>query len=201
MWRCKRHEYWVVVLKLQPSPRDKLRLSGVDMKMYILTNQLVDMSKEERLEFYEMAWKTHGPLFDMFLLAGFELLFVKQLLVGSTIARVGTTKKIISEVSLNKLNPLHSVPRPTVPKNHIEALAKSIAEKGYDINQAIPVLKLPNGKLVSAGGHHRVAAMKSLSEKTIPARIVNWTDLSTRVQTRHLNAHYGKTLKNYLDGL
>ncbi len=114
------------------------------------------------------------------------------------VARTGTTKKVITEISLDKLNPLHSVPRPGKPANHVENLAQSIKTGGYDVNQAIPVLKLPNGKLVSAGGHHRVAAMKSLGEKTIPSRVVEWNSLSKAAQQRHLDAHYGKTLQEYL---
>lgn len=117
----------------------------------------------------------------------------------NSISRVGKTKKSVTEINLNELNPLHEVPRPGKPTTYIQDLAESMLKNGYDVNQAIPVLKLPNGKLVSAGGHHRVAAMKSLGQKTIPSRVVDWKSLSNASKQRHLNAHYGKTLNNYLN--
>ena len=85
-----------------------------------------------------------------------------------------------------------------MPDGHILNLANDIAQNGYNIKHAIPVLRLPNGKLISAGGHHRVAAMKSLGQSTIPGRIVNWNGLSKAAQQRHLDAHYGETLLKYL---
>ena len=57
----------------------------------------------------------------------------------------------------------------------------SIRQRGYDINQAIPVLRMPNGKLVIGGGHHRVEAMRRLGEQTIPGKVVDWSSLDPRV--------------------
>ena len=119
---------------------------------------------------------------------------------AAPVARVGSTTKNVTEVPLNEIQPLHSVPRPGMPANHIENLAGKIKANGYNINQAVPVMQLPNGIKVSAGGHHRVAAMESLGEKTIPSRVVSWDSLSTKVQDRYLgNKNFGSTLQKHLD--
>jgi ParB-like chromosome segregation protein Spo0J len=86
------------------------------------------------------------------------------------------------EVPLGQLHPLHAVPRPTAPPNHIQNLAASIKAAGYDRNQAIPVARMPDGRLVQLGGHHRAEAMRRLGETTIPTRVVEWASLSPQVQ-------------------
>jgi ParB-like chromosome segregation protein Spo0J len=88
----------------------------------------------------------------------------------------------VTEVPLAGLNPLHPVPRPGSPPNHIRDLANSIRTNGYDLGQAIPVARMPDGRLIQLGGHHRAAAMGQLGETTIPARVVDWSSLSPRVQ-------------------
>jgi ParB-like chromosome segregation protein Spo0J len=88
----------------------------------------------------------------------------------------------VVEVRLSDIIPLHPVPRPGVPPNHIQNLANAIRANGYDLGQAIPVARMPDGRLVQLGGHHRGAAMRQLGETTIPARIVNWGSLSQRAQ-------------------
>jgi hypothetical protein len=88
----------------------------------------------------------------------------------------------VVEVALADLNPLHPVPRPGMPPKHIPDLANSISSNGYDLGQAIPVARMPDGRLVQLGGHHRAAAMGRLGEATIPARLVDWSSLSPRVQ-------------------
>lgn len=98
------------------------------------------------------------------------------------ISRVGTARQGVIEVSLDQLNPLHPVPRPGMPPNHIQNLASSIKANGYDLNQAIPVARMPDGCLVQLGGHHRTEAMRQLGETTIPARVVDWNFLSSSVQ-------------------
>ena len=62
-------------------------------------------------------------------------------------------------------------------------LPVAISQSGYDINQAIHVLRMPNGKLVIGGGYHRVEAMRRLSEVTIPAK-VDWISLSGKAGRR-----------------
>jgi RHS repeat-associated protein len=106
---------------------------------------------------------------------------------AKAIPRVGQTAKNITEVTISSLRALHAVPRPGMPANHIQNLAQSIRTNGYDLNQAISVMRLPSGQLVSAGGHHRVAAMQSLGETTIPARVVDWSSMSTGAQQWYLN--------------
>jgi ParB-like chromosome segregation protein Spo0J len=96
--------------------------------------------------------------------------------------RVGTARPGTTEVPLADLNPLHPVPRPNRPPNHIADLANKIRTNGYDLSQAIPVARMPDGRLVQLGGHHRAAAMGQLGETTIPARVVDWNSLPQRTQ-------------------
>src|SRR5262245_30024271 len=98
------------------------------------------------------------------------------------IRRVGTARPGTGEVPLNQLHPLHPVPRPGKPPQHIQDLANLIQTNGYDLAQAIPVARMPDGRLVQFGGHHRAEAMRQLNGTTIPARIVDWNALSARVQ-------------------
>jgi ParB-like chromosome segregation protein Spo0J len=98
------------------------------------------------------------------------------------IPRVGIPRQGVAEVPLDQLHPLHSVPRPGVPPGHILNLASSIRANGYDVSQAIPVSRMPDGRLVQLGGHHRAEAMRQLGEATIPARVIDWTSLAPAVQ-------------------
>jgi hypothetical protein len=88
----------------------------------------------------------------------------------------------VIEVPLDQLHPLHPVPRPGVLPNHIQNLAAGIQANGYDLSQAIPVARMPDGRLVQLGGHHRAAAMGQLGEPSIPARAVDWDALAPAVQ-------------------
>lgn len=99
-----------------------------------------------------------------------------------SVSRVGTPRASVTEVPLADLIPLHPVPRPGMPPNHIPDLANAIRTNGYDLGRAIPVARMPDGRLVQLGGHHRAAAMGQLGETTIPARVVDWSSLSPRVQ-------------------
>jgi hypothetical protein len=69
-----------------------------------------------------------------------------------------------------------------MPVDYIRDLADAIRANGYDLARAIPVARMPDGRLVQLGGHHRAAAMGQLGESTIPGRIVEWTTLPGRVQ-------------------
>ena len=95
------------------------------------------------------------------------------------ILRPGVT---ITEVPLADLSPLHSVPRPGVPASHIQDLMAELQTNGYDLAQPIPVARMPDGRFVTMGGHHRVEAMKRLGETTIPARIVDWNSINPGAQ-------------------
>jgi hypothetical protein len=103
---------------------------------------------------------------------------------GKPIARTGTARPgvTVTEAPLADLNPLHSVPRPGKPPNHVQDLANKIQTNGYDLAQPIPVARMPDGRLVIMGGHHRVEAMKQLGETTIPARVVDWNTISPGAQ-------------------
>lgn len=100
------------------------------------------------------------------------------------VPRVGTPRPGVIEVPLADLHPLHPVPRPSVPPNHLVDLVKAIRINGYNLGQAIPVARMPDGRLVQLGGHHRAAAMGRLGETTIPARVVDWNSLSPAAQAR-----------------
>ncbi|GEM_PF-6089015 len=90
----------------------------------------------------------------------------------SALLAPGTT-----EVPLADLHPLHAVPRPNKPANHIANLANRIRANGYDLSRAIPVAWMPDGRRVQLNGHYRAVAMGCLGETTIPARVVEWNSL------------------------
>lgn len=100
------------------------------------------------------------------------------------VRRVGMPRSGVSEVPLDDLHPLHPVPRPGIPPNYITILANTIRANGYDLSRAIPVARMPDGRLVQLGGHHRAAAMRQLGEATIPAHVVDWKSLSAAAQAR-----------------
>ena len=68
-------------------------------------------------------------------------------------------------------------------------------ETGFDRERAIGVFRMPDDKLILMGGNHRLAAMRQLGEKTIPAVIFDWEDVGrvTRVfyTTRYPDAFVG----------
>lgn len=98
----------------------------------------------------------------------------------------------VTEVPLADLHPLHPVPRPGTPPNHIPDLATAIQTSGYDLAQPIPVARMPDGRLVTMGGHHRAEAMRRLGETTIPARVVDWDAISAGAQSL-----YRQTFPNF----
>jgi hypothetical protein len=100
------------------------------------------------------------------------------------VIRVGIARPGVVEVPLNQLHPLHPVPRPGLPPNYIQGLAAKIRTTGYDVTRAIPVARMPDGRLVQLGGHHRAEAMRQLGEATIPGRIVEWNSLAPAVRQR-----------------
>jgi len=72
-----------------------------------------------------------------------------------------------------------------MPPNHIQDLANKIRTNGYDLAQPIPIARMPDGRLVQLGGHHRSAAMAALNERTIPGRIVDWITISPATQNKY----------------
>ncbi len=95
------------------------------------------------------------------------------------IGRVGTAKSGVRELPIDDLIQTHSVPR---PGHSVDDVAKLISENGYDLNRAVEVLKMGDGKMILAGGNHRLAAMRQLGETTIPGKVVDWSSLSPRLQ-------------------
>lgn len=100
----------------------------------------------------------------------------------NSVPRIGTARTGVVEIPLDRLTPLHPVPRPGKPANYIAILANSIKNNGYYLNKAIPVIRMTDGRWIIAGGHHRIAAMRSLGEQTIPGRMMDWESLSLGVQ-------------------
>lgn len=103
-----------------------------------------------------------------------------------SVKRVGANSNEITEVPLDEIKPIHPVPRPGKPAGYIDNLASSIQVDGFDLRRAVNIVVMPNGLKVTFGGHHRIAAMKELKQSTIPAKVVNWTDMSAKTQQRWL---------------
>lgn len=102
------------------------------------------------------------------------------------VRRVGTNSHEVTEVPLDEIKPIHPVPRSGKSDGYIESLASGILADGFDVGEAVNIVKMPNGIKVSFGGHHRIAAMKELKQSTIPAKVVNWVDFNARTQQRWL---------------
>jgi hypothetical protein len=96
------------------------------------------------------------------------------------VPRIGTAKSGVKELPVDDLIHTHPVPREGKSIEETVQMIKSAG--GYDVSHAIPVVKMPDGKLILAGGNHRLAAMKQLNEKTIPSTIYEWSNLSPRIK-------------------
>jgi ParB-like chromosome segregation protein Spo0J len=101
---------------------------------------------------------------------------------GGPIPRVGAARSAVVEIPLDQLIPLHPVPRPIKPANYLADLANQIRQNGYRLDRPVVALRMPDGRLVIGGGHHRVAAMRLLGQATIPARVVDWTSVTPSTQ-------------------
>lgn len=87
------------------------------------------------------------------------------------VKRINTYPTGVEEFPISKLNPIHDVPRNNMPEFHIDDLAKSMIDNGFDVTRPISGTKLPNGDLIVTGWHHRLAAMKKLGAKTVPVKM------------------------------
>ncbi|MDH5771305.1 MAG: ParB N-terminal domain-containing protein, partial [Candidatus Bathyarchaeota archaeon] len=120
----------------------------------------------------------------------------------SGVPRVGELPVGVVELSINKLSPIHDVPRAGVPKGHIGDIAKNIRENGYDVTKPASATRLPTGEMIISGGHHRIAAMKSLGEKTVPIKIYNALDDPVKTaQMIGIGKTTGKLSTNYVPAL
>ena len=88
-----------------------------------------------------------------------------------TIPRVGPEQKGVEEVDIAQLNMLHDVPRKGVSEDNIINIRKMISAEGYNLKYPVSATRLPNGFYLVTGGHHRIAAMKQLGERTVPVKI------------------------------
>jgi len=66
--------------------------------------------------------------------------------------------------NIDNLIPIHP---PDTPGN-IDKLIKSINENGFNLNYAIPVIKVDDGTFILAGGHHRTATLRALGFDEVP---------------------------------
>lgn len=136
------------------------------------------------------------------------------------IPRVGTVPKkyfnpetyntfMFTEVPLSIIIPLKAHPVPNIfrmnlpknhwlwiPHNHIDQLAQSIHNRGYDLNFPSQVFLMPDGKLIGFNGHHTREALKNLKEKTVPAIIFLWKDIPEN-QKELFRTTYGGEFLNY----
>lgn len=135
---------------------------------------------------------------------------------ASAIGRVGNYGENVQEIAMDKLFWLHNVPRQGTPEGHIGNIAKKIKEEGFNVESPVSATLLPNGNYLVTGGHHRIAAMKQLGEKTIPIKVysANQTDPVflarmlgiARITGKyfdlwspHLTDDQRKTVNNYLE--
>ncbi len=107
------------------------------------------------------------------------------------VPRVGKPKEGTTEIPVENLTHTHPVPRPGKSINDTADKLRG----GYDVSQPIPVIRMGDGKLILAGGNHRLAAMKQLNEKTIPCKVTDWNSLSDRIKE-----YYRKNFPNVFGG-
>lgn len=100
------------------------------------------------------------------------------------VRRVGTPRRGVVEVPLADIHPLHPVPRPDKPANYVTIIAALLQANGYDVGLPVQLVRMPDGRLLQFGGHHRTAAMLSLGETTIPARVLDWASMSAGAHAR-----------------
>ncbi len=89
------------------------------------------------------------------------------------VKRVGVNKFGTTEVSINRVQKLHGVPKKGTPPNHIDDLMKDFKSNGYNLESGPPIegFTMPDGQIIIIDGHHRLAALERLGETNIPIRI------------------------------
>jgi hypothetical protein len=94
------------------------------------------------------------------------------------VPRIGALGEHVKEVEMSRLIALHDVPREGVSPKNITDIRDKISQKGYDVTAPISTTLLPNGDYMVTGGHHRIAAMKMLGQRTAPVKVyqANQTD-------------------------
>ena len=92
------------------------------------------------------------------------------------IKRVGDYGEFIKEIEIARLNKLHDAPKTTKPPGFIEEMEKKLQKEGWNLDEAIIVIDLPDGTLLVTNGHHRILAMENMGQKTIPVDILSVKD-------------------------
>lgn len=92
----------------------------------------------------------------------------------------------VEEVPIEALVPMHEMPRYNVDSADIQKLVDQIRVHGFDVSNPIELMRMPNGDLLIRSGHDRTFAMKALDEKTIPARIDEYSDVSPQLAAKTL---------------
>jgi len=118
--------------------------------------------------------------------------------MGNSIIRYGEYKikdvperlSGVFEIEINKLQPLHPIPNPIREgsRQRLDELLRTFKLRGYDLLHPVSIAIMPNLSMKIISGHHRVEAMKSLGERTIPATIYLWhrVDVEDRLTFREL---------------
>jgi hypothetical protein len=58
--------------------------------------------------------------------------------------------------------------QPGTGMSKADYLAASIAENKFDLEHAIPVIKVTDGRYIQVGGHHRAEALRHLGYTQVP---------------------------------
>lgn len=77
----------------------------------------------------------------------------------------------VIEVPMEKLISLHDVPRQGADPKNITNIRDKISKHGYDVGSPVSATALPNGDYLVTGGHHRIAAMSLLGQRTVPVKV------------------------------
>ena len=90
----------------------------------------------------------------------------------------------LEEIPIKATEPSHPVPRSGKSENWLQELMDHIKNNGIDTGRAV---RLPDGRIIVSGGHHRRAAMEALGEKTMPFKVVDWADMSDDQRQGYMN--------------
>ncbi len=87
----------------------------------------------------------------------------------AVVRRNGSYGEYFTEIEIKSLTKAHGAPKAGTPDSYIEELSQKLAKDGYDLEKSLPVIELPDGKLLVADGHHRLKALENnLGQKFVP---------------------------------
>jgi hypothetical protein len=102
-----------------------------------------------------------------------EVVEVDKNIQLKTSKRYGNNIFDVTETPISKIQKIHAAPKKGKPQGYIEGLTAEFKNNGYDISNSPPIegYLMPDGQVLIIDGHHRLAALEELGEKTIPIRI------------------------------